>query len=357
MDLAGSQSQRLATLNQTLQDTLPWNPEKPASCSTPNAASTWSEVVVRGYQKGPNRSLSTQAPGLNLVNRFAALADDIQTGESPQRPPLNPKWSAVTHEAEPSGVTHEAKPSAAPQKLDPNSSASVIPRRPGVERQIKIDTENTISRRSPVTSQRSSTSSSRRKILKNAVLRRCPGGLPSLESQRSGSLSQQEKMKEASPVQPSDVDSANSEPHIPPPRPLFAPTTLIVGDSIIGHVRFFNAVTRCFPGSTVRGILEKLPGMLDSLPTSVFRLIVHSVFISGPLPGLSPSTERFSRLLGMNTWLQTACMTRKCSFIDNFNLFWNRTSFYCLDGTHPNRMGSSILSANIRYAVQTLPRD
>uniref|UniRef100_A0A3P9LTL1 Uncharacterized protein n=1 Tax=Oryzias latipes TaxID=8090 RepID=A0A3P9LTL1_ORYLA len=160
-----------------------------------------------------------------------------------------------------------------------------------------------------------------------------------------------------------------------------------VGDSIIRHVRFFNAVTRCFPGSTVRGILEKLPGILDSLPTTVFRLIVHvgcndisrreseetkadfmdlfkflkqcgkSVFISGPLPGLSPSTERFSRLLGMNTWLQTACMTQKCSFIDNFNLFWNRTSFYCLDGTHPNRMGSSILSANIRYAVQTLPRD
>uniref|UniRef100_A0A3B3HCU6 SGNH hydrolase-type esterase domain-containing protein n=1 Tax=Oryzias latipes TaxID=8090 RepID=A0A3B3HCU6_ORYLA len=160
-----------------------------------------------------------------------------------------------------------------------------------------------------------------------------------------------------------------------------------VGDSIIRHVRFFNAVTRCFPGSTVRDILERLSGILKSLPTTVFRLIVHvgcndtsrresektkadfmdlinflkicgkTVLISGPLPGLSRSTERFSRLLGMNTWLQAACLTQKCCFIDNFNLFWNRTSFYCLDGTHPNRMGSSILSANIRYAVQTIPRD
>uniref|UniRef100_A0A3P9MAF5 SGNH hydrolase-type esterase domain-containing protein n=1 Tax=Oryzias latipes TaxID=8090 RepID=A0A3P9MAF5_ORYLA len=297
MDLAGSQSQRLATLNQTLQDTLPWNPEKPASCSTPNAGSTWSEVVVRGYQNGPSRSLSTQAPGLNLVNRFAALADDNQAGESPQRPPLNPKLSAVTHEAE---------PSATPQNMDPNSSASVIPRRPGVERQIKMDTEINISRKSPVTSHRSSTSSRRRILLKNAVLRRRPGGLPSLESQRSISPTEQKHKKEASPVQPSGVDSANSEPHMPPHRPLFAPTTLIVGDSIIRHVRFFNDLIR---------------------------------------------------LLGMSTWLQAACLTQKCCFIDNFNLFWNRTSFYCLDGTHPNRMGSSILSANIRYAVQTIPRD
>uniref|UniRef100_A0A3B3HA95 SGNH hydrolase-type esterase domain-containing protein n=1 Tax=Oryzias latipes TaxID=8090 RepID=A0A3B3HA95_ORYLA len=201
-----------------------------------------------------------------------------------------------------------------------------------------------------------STSSSRRRILmKNAVLRRRPGGLPSLDSQRSISPTEQKHKKEASPVQPGGVDSANSEPHMPPPRPLFAPTTLIVGDSIIRHVRFFNAVTRCFPGSTVRDILERLPGILKSLPTTVFRLI--TVLISGPLPGLSRSTERFSRLLGMNTWLQAACLTQKCCFIDNFNLFWNRTSFYCLDGTHPNRMGSSILSANIRYAVQTIPRD
>uniref|UniRef100_A0A3P9JNH7 SGNH hydrolase-type esterase domain-containing protein n=1 Tax=Oryzias latipes TaxID=8090 RepID=A0A3P9JNH7_ORYLA len=191
------------------------------------------------------------------------------------------------------------------------------------------------------------------------VLRRCPGGLPSLESQRSGSLSQQEKMKEASPVQPSDVDSANSEPHIPPPRPLFAPTTLIVGDSIIRHVRFFfvfclivhvgcNDISR-------RESEETKADFMDLF--NFLKQCGKSVFISGPLPGLSPSTERFSRLLGMNTWLQTACMTRKGSFIDNFNLFWNRTSFYCLDRTHPNRMGSSILSANIRYAVQTLPRD
>uniref|UniRef100_A0A3P9JJU5 SGNH hydrolase-type esterase domain-containing protein n=1 Tax=Oryzias latipes TaxID=8090 RepID=A0A3P9JJU5_ORYLA len=155
-----------------------------------------------------------------------------------------------------------------------------------------------------------------------------PNGLTQdLNAIRSISPTEQEHKKEASPVQPSGVDSANSEPHMPPPRPLFAPTTLIVGDSIIRHVRFFNAVT------------------------------LHTVLISGPLPGLSRSTERFSRLLGMNTWLQAACLTQKCCFIDNFNLFWNRTSFYCLDGTHPNRMGSSILSANIRYAVQTIPRD
>ncbi|CAJ1055551.1 LOW QUALITY PROTEIN: uncharacterized protein LOC116399339 [Xyrichtys novacula] len=59
------------------------------------------------------------------------------------------------------------------------------------------------------------------------------------------------------------------------PPPLFPPTTLIVGDSIVRGIRFFNAITRSFPGATVADITAKLPGLLQSLPASIHRIIVH----------------------------------------------------------------------------------
>ena len=166
-----------------------------------------------------------------------------------------------------------------------------------------------------------------------------------------------------------------------PPRPLFPPTTLIIGDSITRNLRFFNATTHCFPGATVPVILAKLPGLLRSLPPSVHRIIVHvgcvdashrqseitkthfnklfqllnstgkSTFISGPL---SPhrGVGIFSRVLSLHTWLQHACRAHSVGFIDNFNLFWGRPSLLKADGFHPNRLGGRTLAANVQYAVQ-----
>ncbi|CAJ1057636.1 hypothetical protein D4764_12G0010930 [Xyrichtys novacula] len=166
----------------------------------------------------------------------------------------------------------------------------------------------------------------------------------------------------------------------PHPRPLFPPTMAIIGDSIVRHVHFFNAVTHCFPGATVPTLLHKLPELLGSLPSSITRLVLHlgfndtssrqsevtkdhfkklfkvltncgkSVFISGPLPSFDCGIGRFSRLLSLNTWLHSAC---PCGFrfIDNFNLFWNCSPFYKADRVHPSRLGSRVLGDNIRHAV------
>ena len=170
------------------------------------------------------------------------------------------------------------------------------------------------------------------------------------------------------------------------PRPLFSPTTLIIGDSIIRHVRFFNAATHCFPGATVRTILGKLPALLHSLPASIKRVVVHvgtcdtsrgqseltksdfkdlfiflascgkSVFISGPIPAAARGIEGFSRILSLNTWLLSTCSTLNINFIDNFNLFWNRSPLFRPDGVHPNQHGSRLLTANLLHAVQTAAR-
>uniref|UniRef100_A0A3B3DTD7 SGNH hydrolase-type esterase domain-containing protein n=1 Tax=Oryzias melastigma TaxID=30732 RepID=A0A3B3DTD7_ORYME len=115
------------------------------------------------------------------------------------------------------------------------------------------------------------------------------------------------------------------------PPPLFAPTTAIIGDSIVRKVRFFDAVTRY---------------LLGSFPSSLRRLILHSETIK---------KGRFSRLLSLNTWLQSASRQNGFVFINNFNLFWNRPSFYRPDGIHPSPRGSEVLTANIRHCVQTSP--
>uniref|UniRef100_A0A3P9LE71 SGNH hydrolase-type esterase domain-containing protein n=1 Tax=Oryzias latipes TaxID=8090 RepID=A0A3P9LE71_ORYLA len=134
--------------------------------------------------------------------------------------------------------------------------------------------------------------------------------------------------------------------------------SLIIGDSITRNIRYFNAVTRCFPGAKVKDILQKLPDLLPSLPSTITRIIVHvgtndttrqqsevtkldfldlflvlkntgkTVFISGPIPTLSRGSTRFSRILSLNTWLQSASCKFRFGFIDNFNLFWNRPFFY-----------------------------
>uniref|UniRef100_A0AAQ5ZXM3 SGNH hydrolase-type esterase domain-containing protein n=1 Tax=Amphiprion ocellaris TaxID=80972 RepID=A0AAQ5ZXM3_AMPOC len=163
----------------------------------------------------------------------------------------------------------------------------------------------------------------------------------------------------------------------PPLAPLFAPTTLIIGDSIMRGIRFFNAITLSFPGATAADIAVKIPSVLRSLPSSVHRIILHvgcndtarpqseqtkrdfqyltdllkdcgkSIFISGPLPMVNNNSERFSRLLSLNTWISSF------SFIDNFNCFWNRPEYFNSDGIHPNRSGRSLLVSNIQYTVHT----
>ncbi len=78
-----------------------------------------------------------------------------------------------------------------------------------------------------------------------------------------------------------------------------------------------------------KGQSELLKQDFSELFETLQRLEVQS-FISGPLP--ARETNMFSRLLGLNTWLQRTCSTKGVNFIDNFNIFWGHRQLFKLDG-------------------------
>ncbi|XDV19366.1 hypothetical protein PO909_024850, partial [Leuciscus waleckii] len=157
---------------------------------------------------------------------------------------------------------------------------------------------------------------------------------------------------------------------LPPPA---EPRTLIVGDSIIRNISSRDTTTCCLSQATTSDINRELQNILMKHKTAN-RLIIHvgkndihkeqsellkkdfnelfetlkilkvQTFISGPLP--ARGTNRFSRLLGVNTWLQKTCNIKGVNFIDNFNLFWSQTLLFHQDGRHPNKLGSRTISTS-----------
>ncbi|CAJ1074274.1 LOW QUALITY PROTEIN: uncharacterized protein LOC116399339 [Xyrichtys novacula] len=77
---------------------------------------------------------------------------------------------------------------------------------------------------------------------------------------------------------PAPASTALGSKHLvqpPAPTPLFSPTALIIGDSLVRNVRFFNAITHCIPGATTVHILDQLPSIIASLPPTITKIIVH----------------------------------------------------------------------------------
>ena len=237
MDLAADQSKQIASLSAAFQDTVVWDPltstcHRPSSCSTPNRQPSWTEVVIRGCKSGPE---GAPTPPLGLSNRYAALSGDSPAPSADA--PAVPARSKADR-------SQSSTPAAALQPLVANNAAG-----------------------------------SRHRILREAVLRHS-GVLPRPQPVSPAPRADIAAPRPLSPVGPCSVDTAiplsgSKVPRLSAPRPLFLPTTLIVGDSIIRNTRFFNAATHFFPGATVPVITSKLPGLLCSLPSSIRRVIVH----------------------------------------------------------------------------------
>uniref|UniRef100_A0A9J8B607 OSK domain-containing protein n=1 Tax=Cyprinus carpio carpio TaxID=630221 RepID=A0A9J8B607_CYPCA len=157
------------------------------------------------------------------------------------------------------------------------------------------------------------------------------------------------------------------------------PRTLIVGDSIIRNISSRTTTTCCLPQATVSDVNKELQNILMKHKTAN-RIIIHvgkndirkeqsellkkdfselfetlrrlkvQSFISGPLP--ARGTNMFSRLLGLNTWLQRSCNIKGVNFIDNFNLFWGHRQLFKPDGLHPNKLGARVLKDNFYFCLR-----
>ncbi|KAE8297835.1 hypothetical protein D5F01_LYC02306 [Larimichthys crocea] len=151
MDVALQQSKRLASLSTTLHDTVAWDPAtcpRPSSCSTPNHQSSWADVVVRNRKRG-----AISPPRLSLSNHYAALPDD-----TPAHPPDAP--------AGPAGAT-----APSPSDLDPQSAPADTATFPQLVAGSARMAGHSTTRPNGLSSTRSSTSSSRCRILKEADTR------------------------------------------------------------------------------------------------------------------------------------------------------------------------------------------
>ena len=158
------------------------------------------------------------------------------------------------------------------------------------------------------------------------------------------------------------------------------PATIIIGDSIVRHVSVKNAHTVVFPGATVAVITDKIQDVMTSFPAAdslivhagtndvrkqqsellkrdfiqlfgVLKHLHYSVSISGPTPSPGYGIGRFTRLLNLNTWLRSACCTHNVNFINNFDLFWQRSNLFAVDGLHLNFAGARVLSSNFSYCI------
>uniref|UniRef100_A0A3B4ZB61 SGNH hydrolase-type esterase domain-containing protein n=1 Tax=Stegastes partitus TaxID=144197 RepID=A0A3B4ZB61_9TELE len=136
-----------------------------------------------------------------------------------------------------------------------------------------------------------------------------------------------------------------------------AAATVVIGDSVVRNIKLYAAATYCVPGARVSDLLERIPALpikhadagkvvihigtndiasqqsevLKRDFNSLFNLLKNcrkSVFISGPLLSFHRGVGRFSRLLSLTTWLQSACSLHNLVLIDNFNLFWERAAFF-----------------------------
>lgn len=128
------------------------------------------------------------------------------------------------------------------------------------------------------------------------------------------------------------------------------PKTLIVGDSVVRHLTLPCAITYCLSGGKVTDLTGLIPALIDLHPT-VDIVLAHMgandvmtrnstklqdnleslcytveslgkrCAMSGPIPTISSSSEQFSPLHHLHSWLKNFGSAAGYDFISNFSTF------------------------------------
>uniref|UniRef100_A0A8C7Y4H8 Ubiquitin carboxyl-terminal hydrolase n=1 Tax=Oryzias sinensis TaxID=183150 RepID=A0A8C7Y4H8_9TELE len=165
------------------------------------------------------------------------------------------------------------------------------------------------------------------------------------------------------------------------PGPALQPV-LIVGDTIVQHVRVFRCRTMSLSGAVVNYISNSARRLTVKHPSAKIFIVhagsynlkqqksetlkmdfinlIHKIqllnincIISGPLPAPCYGDIMFSRVLQLHIWLKAYCHSMSILYIDNFTTFYNRPYLLKADGLHPNNSGSRLLSMNIDLTLRS----
>ena len=150
---------------------------------------------------------------------------------------------------------------------------------------------------------------------------------------------------------------------------------LLVGDSITRSIILPGVLTYTLSGGRTADFIELIPALFDIHPL-VHTVIIHTgtndvmsressrlyaelsslaitvqslgrrCVLSGPIPDMFNSSERFSRVLNLHTWMQNYCIATDVFFISNFDSFWSQSDLFKRDKLHPNTKGIATLTRN-----------
>ena len=157
--------------------------------------------------------------------------------------------------------------------------------------------------------------------------------------------------------------------------------TLVIGDCNIKHIKAHTRHARVFkalkPQSCIASMAETAQYLLTKRLKQAKQVILHAgvndtrtkgseeikqsiitfseimkdldknLVVSGPIPFKSMSSETFSRVCALNSWLETRAEELGITFINNFDLFWGSKNLHQEDGRSLNALGSCVLSNNI----------
>nr|XP_057920910.1 uncharacterized protein LOC131119987 [Doryrhamphus excisus] len=227
-----------------LGQTVLWDPSSPCrrpACSTPNKGTPWTEVVVRGRKRAPSGTHGGAAsPPLPLSNKYTALS----VSEKPATRDPHQESTSVA-------VATGTMPPLTDTTTFPPLTASSPP----------VGGCPTGSR---LPAQEPTRSATRRKQLVRDAVRH-----HSSHSSRSSHLARYH-------TRGPGLGGGVAELACSPEDRAAAPTTLVIGDSIVRHVRMREALTLSFPGATVSDVTGKIPDILNSHPQAK-RIIIHAV--------------------------------------------------------------------------------
>ena len=223
----------------------------------------------------------------------------------------------------------------------------------------------------PHTSRTGSAGSARRRLVEEAAMRArgMPTRPPSSAESASGSSAHHQPGRSTP-----DPGTARSLDRVP--------SVLVLGTSMVRHVRVRNAVTSCHPGAQVLDIKESAPNLL-SLHPSVSTVVLHAgtndlkleqseklkldfislissiltsnkqCIVSGPFSPPRFGSMKYSRLRSLHIFLKKHCMDNKIPYVDNFTSFFRRPELFKRDRLHPNALGSKLLSSNIQLTLES----